>query len=241
MSNLEHQNYLDSLFETNKKFFMGIIDLGLFINDIKLQISDLDNKTQIIDSNIKNLQSQLKTANKDEKARLVNEIKQTNLGKKGVVDQKNYLIERLNNARVEITRRGNEEYFTSVRPGNKLFVDYVIDNAVNNKQNVNKFIDSIKDYMQLKYMSNVAKDKIYDLNSGTRFEKIASLETFQRNIHKPSIKKVLGDQFLRQEIGSYLNNQDAHGGKRTRKYNPKKISRRRKLSKRRKSNKKYRK
>lgn len=253
MGELKHDNYLDNLSKTNNKKYMEVIDAGISANEIKSQINELDNTMQMIDNNIKNKQSQLKRASKDEKQTLIDEVKQMNQDKQTIINEKNNLLKLFNDNRINLTNKGNEEMW-SVKPGQKLFADHIIDSVSTNRQTTNNFLNKIKDNNKIRYYSNLAKNKLYDLTTGTRFRRLTNFDSFQNKLKTPSARRVFGDKNLSGEIQKYLeydniedNNtkNNVRGGKKqenikTRKYKNKKLFKHNNRNRKNKS-KKYRK
>jgi hypothetical protein len=221
MSNFrQRKTYLAKM---EDKAFLSLFDLGYYGSEIKDKINLLNAEISTIEASIKDLQPQLKSASKEEKQQIIQQIKNINNIKQQSQNEINNYLENLNEVRINLTRRSNESMWDDLQGVS--FPDFVMNIVKTDptlKIRFDKLIKENEDYL---YKSDYAK-KANPKYSRTVLNKITELSSFTSRISIPAknVLKPKGD--LTREITGYL------GGKHSKKHRYKGKTKKNKSNKR---------
>jgi hypothetical protein len=191
----------DLLKDMNDKAFLSLFDLGYYGSELENKINLLNNEIYTIDLNLKELQPQIKSADKEEKQQIIQQIKNINNKKKQIQNNIDNYLENLDEVRINLTRRSNESMWDDLQGVS--FPDYVINEVQTNSIFKNRFDKLIRENEDYLYKSDYGK-RANPKYSRTVLNNLTRLPSFTSRISRPVRNVLQPEGDLTNNITSFL-------------------------------------
>ena len=222
---MANKGYLDHLNKQTDRDFLRIMDLAFMLRQTKDRIENIENNIRGLDEENKNLQQQLKSADKEAKQQLVSQMKDLGARKNALKNEIAQLVGQSNGLRADLSAMSGAKEF-DIKAAK--FVDYMSDEAVNKRDLRAKFEEKIKSYYELPYLSDYAKQLSrqtkLDETSGNIYENMSSLPSFH-NRNSEAAQKALQIDIVNDNIQSYLKKRGGVKKRKTKKRTGRKLKR----------------